>query len=489
VHRASRESSPTAERLELEDDGDAGDRPSGALQERHGGVNGSTRGEHIVKHEHARSGWQAVGIHLETRRAVLESVGFGENVTRQLAGFAHGDNAHARIDGRRGREQKTARFEARDGVEMADEGLYEGIHHGSKRFTVRKDGCEVSKQDSRLRKVGHRQHSLVEQRLDVGHAASLSPANYQSLEIRVCLTNSSAHYPCQVRFLHLVQSGSSQPQLAIDATGGALLLADVMDEAPRDLQELLERGPEETRRVRDIGTQVLRSGATVTPRAEFSLAPAVLRPPAIIAIGLNYVEHAEELGLNIHADPTVFPLLANSLAADGDTLTWSRALTTQLDFECELGVVIGTRARDVSVDDALHHVFGYTVVNDITARDIQFREQQWSRCKSFDGFTPVGPVVVTRDEIADPQALHLMTTVNGEIMQDSSTRNMIRSVAELIAYLSRHATLLPGTLISTGTPSGAGVSRNPQVLLGDGDTVVVSIEQLGAVTTHCKETA
>ncbi|NBX23064.1 MAG: fumarylacetoacetate hydrolase family protein [Microbacteriaceae bacterium] len=262
-----------------------------------------------------------------------------------------------------------------------------------------------------------------------------------------------------------------------------------MDEAPRDLQELLERGPEETRRVRDIGTQVLRSGATVTPRAEFSLAPAVLRPPAIIAIGLNYVEHAEELGLNIHADPTVFPLLANSLAADGDTLTWSRALTTQLDFECELGVVIGTRARDVSVDDALHHVFGYTVVNDITARDIQFREQQWSRCKSFDGFTPVGPVVVTRDEIADPQALHLMTTVNGEIMQDSSTRNMIRSVAELIAYLSRHATLLPGTLISTGTPSGAGVSRNPQVLLGDGDTVVVSIEQLGAVTTHCKETA
>lgn len=305
----------------------------------------------------------------------------------------------------------------------------------------------------------------------------------------MCRGNIPAHYPCQVRFLHVIPFGSSQAQLAVETDGGALVLADVVDDAPRDLQDLLDRGPNEQGRVRDMVTHALRSGASVTPSSEFTLAPAVIRPPAIIAIGLNYAEHAEELGLNIHADPTVFPLLPNSLGADGATLTWSRALTTQLDFECELGVVIGTPARDVSIESALDYVFGYTVVNDITARDIQFREQQWSRCKSFDGFTPVGPVVVTRDEIADPQALHLMTTVNGEIMQDASTHNMIRTVAELVSYLSRHATLLPGTLISTGTPSGAGVSRTPQVLLGDGDTVVVSIEHLGALTTHCKETA
>ncbi len=298
-----------------------------------------------------------------------------------------------------------------------------------------------------------------------------------------------AHYPCQVRFLHLIPAGSTQPQLAVEATEGALVLADVMDDAPRDLQDLIERGDTEVRRVRDTVTNTLRSGVSVTPTAEFERAPSVLRPAAIIAIGLNYAEHAEELGLNIHADPTIFPLLPNSLAADGATLTWSRQLTTQLDYECELGVIIGTPARDVSIEDALNHVFGYTVVNDITARDIQFREQQWSRCKSFDGFTPVGPVVVTSDEITDPQNLHLMTTVNGEIVQDSSTANMIRSVAELVSYLSRHATLLPGTLISTGTPSGAGVSRTPQILLGDGDTVVVSVEHIGSVTTYCKETS
>ena len=298
-----------------------------------------------------------------------------------------------------------------------------------------------------------------------------------------------AHYPCHVRFLHLTTDGSSLPQLAVEANDGALVLADVMDNPPADLQELLERGTDELRRVSDTATQALRSGVSVTPTAEFTRASSVLRPPAIIAIGLNYAEHAEELGLNIHADPTIFPLLPNSLTADGATLTWSRELTTQLDYECELGVIIGAPARDVSVDDALNYVFGYTVVNDITARDIQFREQQWSRCKSFDGFTPTGPVVVTRDEIADPQSLHLMTTVNGEIVQDSSTANMIRPVAELVSYLSRHATLLPGTLISTGTPSGAGVSRNPQVLLGDGDTVVVSVESIGTVTTHCKEIA
>ena len=291
-----------------------------------------------------------------------------------------------------------------------------------------------------------------------------------------------------MRFLHLCLPDSTTIELAVEVDGGAVTLSSVLEDAPRDLQELLERGPAETTRVRGLVDHAIRSGVSLMPPTEFTRKSAVVRPPAIIAIGLNYAEHAEELGLDIHADPTIFPLLSNSLAADGDTLTWSRNLTQQLDYECELGVVIGEHARDVSVEDALDHVFGYTVVNDITARDIQFREQQWSRCKSFDGFTPVGPVVVTADEISDPQNLHLMTTVKGEILQDASTSHMIRSVAELVSYLSRHATLLPGTLISTGTPSGAGVSRNPQVLLGDGDTVTVSIDEIGSVTTHCHET-
>lgn len=296
-----------------------------------------------------------------------------------------------------------------------------------------------------------------------------------------------AHYPCHVRFLHLTTDGSSLPQLAVEANGGALVLADVLDDAPADLQELIERGQSEWKRVWETSDHAIRSGVSVTPTSAFTRAPAVMRPPAIIAIGLNYAEHAEELGLNIHADPTIFPLLPNSLAADGATLTWSRRITTQLDYECELGVVIGKAAKNVNVRDALNYVFGYTVVNDMTARDIQFREQQWTRCKSFDGFSPVGPVVVTADELSDPQNLHILTTVNDDVVQDSSTANMIRGVAELVSYLSQGTTLLPGTLISTGTPAGAGISRTPQVLLKDGDTVVVSIESIGSVTTHCVE--
>lgn len=291
-----------------------------------------------------------------------------------------------------------------------------------------------------------------------------------------------------MRFLHLSLPGSDRLELAVEANGGALVLADVLDDAPRDLQDLIERGQSEWKRVWEMASRAIQSGVSVTPASEFTREPAVVRPPAIIAIGLNYAEHAEELGLDIHADPTVFPLLPNSLAADEDTLTWSRRLTTQLDYECELGVVIGKAARDVSVEDALDFVFGYTVVNDLTARDIQFREQQWSRCKSFDGFSPVGPVVVSTDELADPQNLHISTTVNGAVVQNSSTSNMIRGVAELVSYLSRGTTLLPGTLISTGTPAGAGISRNPQVLLKDGDTVIATIESIGSITTHCNET-
>ena len=138
------------------------------------------------------------------------------------------------------------------------------------------------------------------------------------------------------------------------------------------------------------------------------------------------------------------------------------------------------------VVDALDYVFGYTVVNDITARNLQFSEAQWSRCKSFDGFTPTGPVVVTADQIPDPQDLWLATTVDGRLLQDASTSGMVRSVAELIAFLSRSTTLQPGTLISTGSPGGAGYSRTPPVFLHDGATVTVSCSGIGALTTHCR---
>ncbi len=266
----------------------------------------------------------------------------------------------------------------------------------------------------------------------------------------------------------------------------ALFLDDVMERAPRDLQDLIERGREGLAEVRAAVDVALGNGAELTAVSELRHSSAVLRPAQVIAIGANYAAHASELKLRSESAMTIFSLWPNSLAGHGATTTWPEDLTTQVDYEAELGVITGRPARGVHVRDALDYVWGYTVVNDITARDLQFSEAQWSRCKSFDGFTPTGPVVVTADEIADPQDLWLTTNLDGRIMQDASTNEMVRGVAEIISYLSRSATIPAGTLISTGSPGGAGYSRNPQVFLRDGSTVTVSIEGIGSLTTHCR---
>ncbi len=267
----------------------------------------------------------------------------------------------------------------------------------------------------------------------------------------------------------------------------ALFLDDVIDDAPRDLQDLLEQGDAEYERIRAISLDAASNGAALTPVDELRHSSAVLRPPQIIAIGANYAAHSSELSLRLETAATVFSLWPNSLTGHGSTITWPRDLTTQVDYEAELGVIIGRPARNVSVADALDYVFGYTVVNDITARDLQFSEAQWSRCKSFDGFTPTGPLVVTADEIGDPQNLWLTTHVDGRILQDASSGDMVRTVAEIISYLSTTSTLLPGTLISTGSPGGAGYSRKPSIFLRDGSTVTISIDKIGMLTTHCRE--
>ena len=267
----------------------------------------------------------------------------------------------------------------------------------------------------------------------------------------------------------------------------ALFLDDVMDDAPRDLQDLLERGDAGYELVRGISRDAVSNGAVLTPVDELRHSSAVLRPPQIIAIGANYAAHSSELSLRLETAATVFSLWPNSLTGHGSTITWASDLATQVDYEAELGVIIGRPARNVTVANALDYVFGYTVVNDITARDLQFSEAQWSRCKSFDGFTPTGPLVVTADEIGDPQDLWLTTHVDGRILQDASSGDMVRTVAEIISYLSKTSTLLPGTLISTGSPGGAGYSRKPPIFLRDGSTVTISIDKIGMLTTHCRE--
>ncbi len=205
------------------------------------------------------------------------------------------------------------------------------------------------------------------------------------------------------------------------------------------------------------------------------------RPSKIVCVGLNYRDHAEEQGSEIPKAPLLFAKWPNALIGPGEPIVLP-AESQQVDYEAELGVVIGRRTRGVSERDALDAVRGYICVNDVSARDLQFADGQWTRGKSPDTFCPVGPRLVPREEIDDPQALAIRCTVNGEVLQDSSTAQMIFSVAEIIAYTSQIITLEPGDLIATGTPAGVGVFRDPKVLLQDGDEVSVEIEGLGTLT-------
>jgi acylpyruvate hydrolase len=213
-------------------------------------------------------------------------------------------------------------------------------------------------------------------------------------------------------------------------------------------------------------------------QSDVTLLPVIPSPQKIICIGVNYADHAAETGQAPPPYPTVFAKFANTLAASGDPIVLPSA-STMPDYEGELAVVIGRPGRQVTEQDALDYVAGYTAFNDVSARDFQGHTSQWTMGKSPDTFGPLGLALVTADEIPDPQKLELRTTVNGEVLQQASTADMVFTVRQLIAYLSQTMTLLPGDVIATGTPSGIGAARTPPRFLRPGDTVVISI---GGVT-------
>jgi 2-keto-4-pentenoate hydratase/2-oxohepta-3-ene-1,7-dioic acid hydratase in catechol pathway len=215
---------------------------------------------------------------------------------------------------------------------------------------------------------------------------------------------------------------------------------------------------------------------------------APLTPRAFICIGLNYMDHVKESNARVPARPVVFAKCPNALAGPDDVITWHADVIQQVDWEAELGVVIGQRCHRVSKAGALRYVGGYTCVNDLSARDIQLTDSagQYTLGKTLDGFCPIGPCLVTADEIPDPQNLTIRCLVNGEVRQHSNTREMIFGVADLIAHLSRFMTLMPGDLIATGTPPGVGMGMKPPVWLRDGDQVTVEIEGIGALTNICR---
>lgn len=206
---------------------------------------------------------------------------------------------------------------------------------------------------------------------------------------------------------------------------------------------------------------------------------APVDPPNVIAIGLNYRKHAEESRMALPERPVIFFKTTTAVCNPGDPIMLPKMAPNEVDYECELTIVIGKRAKHVSPEAAFDHVLGYTCGNDVSARDCQIRlDTQWARGKSFDTFAPLGPWIETD---LDPDNVRVMTRLNGQVMQDSSTSDLIFSCRELIAYLSANMTLLPGTVIMTGTPSGVGFARKPPVFLRPGDVVEIEIEGIGVL--------
>jgi 2-keto-4-pentenoate hydratase/2-oxohepta-3-ene-1,7-dioic acid hydratase in catechol pathway len=271
-----------------------------------------------------------------------------------------------------------------------------------------------------------------------------------------------------VKFLAYARGGSRRLGLLADDgihdLSGALGLHDV--------GELLAHGVPD-----DLAGHA--DAAAIDPAGVTLLAP-IARPGKIICVGLNYHDHCREQGIDAPAYPMLFAKFANAVADPGAPVIRPRA-TEKLDLECELAVVIGQRASRIGIDDAADAIFGYTIVNDVTMRDLQREDRQWLRAKGSDGFAPMGPVVVSADEIGDPQALDLRSSVNGEVWQRSSTAEMVFDVATVIAFASRTITLEPGDVIATGTPAGVGHFQSPPRYLAGGDVMRCEIDGIGVL--------
>ncbi len=211
---------------------------------------------------------------------------------------------------------------------------------------------------------------------------------------------------------------------------------------------------------------------------EVRLRAPIRNPEKIICIGLNYRDHCTEQNIPLPKNPILFSKFSTAIIGPGDKIKRPR-LTNQLDFEGELAFVMGRGGKDISLRGAMDYVAGYTIFNDVSARDIQFADRQWLRGKAFDTFAPMGPFLVTKDEVGNPQQLAIKVKVNGKIMQDSTTANMIFDIPYLISFISQVVSLSPGDVVATGTPAGVGVFRKPPVFLQEGDEVSIEIEKLG----------
>ena len=259
-------------------------------------------------------------------------------------------------------------------------------------------------------------------------------------------------------------------RLGILTDAGVRDLTDALGVA--DVGELLARGVHSAELSDHAGPPI--------PPAEVTVRAPVARPGKIICVGLNYHDHCREQSIDPPEYPILFSKFANAIAHPGDRVTRPRA-TEKLDLECELAVVIGRRGAHLTREEARDAIFGYTILNDVTMRDLQREDRQWLRAKGSDGFAPTGPVVVTADEFTAPHDLRMRSSVNGETWQDSTTAEMIFDVPALVAFASRTITLEPGDLIATGTPAGVGHYQTPPRYLVGGDRMRCEIDGIGAI--------
>jgi len=253
---------------------------------------------------------------------------------------------------------------------------------------------------------------------------------------------------------------------------------------PSDMRSFLQMGDS----AMGLASDAVANASGGVALESVNLMSPISDPSKVVAIGLNYMDHVRESGMDVPSLATMFCKYPSAIIGQGDDISWRTKLTQKVDFEAELAVVIGKTARNVSQADAFDYIAGYTNCNDVSARDLQFMPgDQWLRGKCLDTFCPLGPYLVTRDEIADPNNLSIRCLVNGEALQDSNTAEMIYKIPYLIEYLSEAFTLYPGDVIATGTPHGVGAFREPPIWLKHGDIVTVEIEGLGQLTNTCVE--
>ncbi len=280
--------------------------------------------------------------------------------------------------------------------------------------------------------------------------------------------------------------GGQGPRLGLVSGDRIVDLADASNGAlPADMRSFLEMGDAGIAQAQSIADNAAGQGHA---QSDVRVLAPISNPSKIVAIGLNYMDHCREQGIKPPTRPTTFTKFPSSIIGPGDEIRWNPELTAKVDWEVELAVIIGKEARNVSAADAFDVIAGYTICHDVSARDLQLEKgDQWIVGKSLDTFCPLGPVIVTKDEIADPHDLPLRCLVNGKAMQDSNTKELIFNIPYLIEYLTKGITLLPGDVITTGTPDGVGAFLKPPIFLKDGDEVTVEIPGIGAMTNRCVE--